>query len=95
MRFNLIRALHTAEFINFWTDDALFINVDEVLFINKTKQEYSWLPRGSWGKVGNILFTGSKSLIVAVSSNRDWFATYLTWNNNSDVLISFMNKLML
>ena len=95
LRFSLIRALYTAEFIQFWNDDALFINVDEVLFTNKTKKEYSWLSRGKWGKVGNILFTGSKSLIVAVTSNGDWFATYLSWNNNSDVFISFMKKLIL
>ena len=43
MRLNLDRALHTADFINFWIDDALFINFDKVLFTNKTKQEYSWL----------------------------------------------------
>ena len=56
-----------------------------MLFSNKTEQEYSWVPKGKWGKIGNILFSGSKSLIVAITSNGDWFATYLLWNNNSDI----------
>ena len=94
-RFSLIRMLHSLELINIWEEDTLFININEVLFSNKTKQEYSWVPKGKWGKIGNILFSGSKSLIVAITSNGDWFATYLLWNNNSDVFIEFMKKLIL
>ena len=96
MRCNLNRALHTAEFIKiFLKVDVLFINVDEVLFTIKTKQEYSYLRRWRCRKVKNILFTVSKSLTVAVSLSGDWFATYLTWNIHSDVFISFMKRLML
>ena len=36
------------------------------------------VTRGRYEKVENILLRGSKSLIFAVSSNRYWFATYLT-----------------
>ena len=65
----LIRALHTAEFINFWNEDSLFVNVDELLFMNNTKQQYSWLLSGKCSIAGNILYTGSKSMIVAITSN--------------------------
>ena len=92
---NLIRTLHTEEFINFWNEDLLFVNVDEVLFTDKTKQQYSWLPRGKCSNAGNILFSGSKSMVVAITSNGDWFSTYLTQNNRSDVFISFMKNLIL
>ena len=88
-KLNPIRALHTAEFINFWNKDSLFVNVDELLFMNNTKQLYSWLPSGKCSNAGNILFTKSKSMIVAITSNRDWFATYLTQNYCSDVFIFF------
>ena len=40
LRFSLIRALYAIEFTNIWEEDALIINIDEVLFSNKTKQEY-------------------------------------------------------
>ena len=34
-------------------------------------------------------------MIVAITSNGDWFATYLTQNNHSDAFISFMKNLIL
>ena len=95
LKFSLIRTLHAIEFTSIWEDGTLFINIDEVLFSNKTKQEYSWIPKGRWGKIGNVLFSGSKSLITAITSKGDWFSIFLLWNNNSDVFISFMKKLLL
>ena len=58
LKFSLIRTLHAIEFTSIWEDDTLFINIDEVLFSNKTKQEYSWIPKGRWGKIGNVLYSG-------------------------------------
>ena len=93
-RLNLIRTLHVIEFISLWEFDTLIINIDEVLFSNKTKKEYSWIQRGRWSNVGNILFSGSTLLIVAITSNGDWFAMFLLKNNNASKLIDFMKKLL-
>ena len=94
-RLNLIRTLYVIEFISLWELDTLIINIDEVLFSNKTKKEYSWIQRGRWSNVGNILFSGSTSLIVAITSNGDWFAMFLLINNNVSKFIDFMKKLLL
>ena len=63
--------------------------------MNNTKQQYSWLPSGKCSNAGNILFTGSNSMIVAITSNGDRIATYLTQNNRSDVFISSMKNLIM
>ena len=47
------------------------------------------MPKSRWGRIGNMLFSGSKSMIAAITSNGDWFSAYLLWNNNSDFFYWF------
>ena len=94
-RLNLIRTLHAIEFISIWESDTLIINIELVLFSNKIKKKYYWIQRERWSNVGNILFSGSKSLTVPITSNIDWFAMFLLMNNNASKFIDFMKKLLL
>ena len=75
-------------------NDYLFISIDEVLFSNKTKYNYSWMPKGETSRLENTHFKGSKSLIAAITSKGDWFYSSLTSTNNSKIFISFMEKLL-
>ena len=86
--------LFAIEFGRLWKQDHLYINIDEVLFSNKTKQNYSWLFKGRPGKIWNMHWVGSKSLIVAISSIGKWFAWFLTTTNKSKIFVSFMKSML-
>ena len=65
-----------------------------MLFSNKTKQNYWWLSKGKPGKIYNMRWVGSYSLIVAISSIGKWFALRLTTNNNSKIFKLFMKRML-
>ena len=90
---SLTQKLYAAEFINLWKSNYLYINIDEVLFSNKTKFNYSWLNRGASGSLQNTIFKGSKSIIAAISSTGKWLISELNCKNNSDFFIKFLHKL--
>ena len=90
----LLRKLFALEYINLWQTDSLIINVDEVQFSNKTKSNYTWARRGKTAIAQNIIFSGSISLITAVTSSGEWFRSHLKTNNNSDWFTSFMKKIL-
>ena len=89
-----MKKLFGIEVSNIMRSDYLFINIDEVLFSNKTKHSYSWMPKRKFSKIENITFKGSKSLTTAVTSNDDWFYSWLTSTNNSEKFVSFMERIM-
>ena len=41
------------------------------------------------------MFSGSKSVIAAITSTGEWFRANLTNKNNSEIFISFMKKLLM
>ena len=90
----LVKKLFAIEFSNILRSDYLFINIDEVLFSNKTKHSFSWMPKVKSSKIENITFKGSKSLITAVTSNGDWFYSRLSSTNNSETFVSFMERIL-
>ena len=92
-RHSLTQKLYAAEFISLWKSNYLYINIDEVLFSNKTKFNYSWLNRGASGSLQNTIFKGSKSIIAAISSTGKWLISELNCKNNSDFFIKFLHKL--
>ena len=73
----------------------MIVNIDEVLFSNKTKWNYSWTAKGKTTNSKNIMFSGSKSVIAAITSTGEWFRANLTNKNNSEIFISFMKKLLM
>ena len=93
-RSHLIKRMFAIEFGGLWKEDYLYINIDEVLFSNKTKHNYSWLLKGRPGKIWNMHWVGSKSLIVAISSIGKWLAWTLTTTNKSEIFVKFMKTLL-
>ena len=73
--------------------ESVLINVDEVTFSRSTKPSYSRLERGVWWSRTNISFKGSISLIWAITSRGNWYATNLTSHNNSQIFTEFIQKL--
>ena len=90
---SLTQKLYALEFINLWESNYLFINIDEVLFSNKTKFNYSWLSKGVSGSLKNTIFKWSKSMIAAISSVGKWLISELDCKNNSDFFVDFLHKL--
>ena len=48
------------------------------------------MSKGKSLKIKNIHFKGSKSLITAVTSNGDWFYSWLSCTNNSDTFFFYV-----
>ena len=60
----LIKQLFAVEFAGLWNEEYLYINVNEMLFSNKKKQNYSWLSKDKPGKIHNMRWVGSSSLLL-------------------------------
>ena len=69
-------------------------NVDEVIFSNSTKLNYSWGFKGKVNVPSNIGFTGSLAMFRAITSKGVWSFSNLTQNNNSEEFLKFINWLM-
>ena len=94
-RLNLIKKLFAIEYLHKLKTGNLIVNVDEVLFSNKTKINYSWAKKGEAANIQNVLFGCSISMIVSITSRGEWFRSHLKSNNNSDQFIYFLKKLLL
>ena len=71
----------------------LTINVDESSFSNELWNERSWLKRGVNSEIKSMRFRGSVSLILAVTSDGDYFGATIKSRLNSDSFIDFILKL--
>ena len=70
------------------------VNIDETLFSNFTKNNYSWATKGRSALWQNILFTESISMIAAITSRGELNYSTLVQNNNSINYISYLTKLI-
>ena len=91
----LIRKLFAIEYLHKLSEEYLVVNVDEVLFSNKTKTNYSWARKGEAANIHNLIFGYSISIITSITSSGQWFRSHLKSNNNSSQFILFMKKLVL
>ena len=82
------------EFENLSKKECIFVNVDEVIFSNSTKLNYSWGFKEKVNVPSNIGFTGSLAMFRAITSKGVWSFSNLTQNNNSEEFIKFINRLM-
>ena len=87
-----LKSIFLLEFANLSNKDCIFVNVDEVIFSNSTKWNYSWGLKGKVNVSSNIGFTGSLGMFGAFTSKGDWFFSNLTQNNNSEEFIKFINR---
>ena len=81
--------------MNLMEKNTTLINIDEISISYKTRYKYSWLWHGVSNKLQNMLFKGSKTMIMAISSTGQWFASPLSSKNNSKTFASFLTKLLL
>ena len=90
----IFKVLFCIDFANNIDPFDVLVNIDEVLFLRSTKTNYTWMEKGNQNICYNSSFTGSLSLIGAITSLGDWFFSSLNSRNNSEIFISFMNDLM-
>ena len=83
------------ENIDIYSTKLLVVNIEEVLFSNRTKLNYSRARKGKVINFQNIIFSCSISLIIAVTSFGEWSRSQLQINHNEDLFISFMKKLII
>ena len=82
------------EFGHLIRKDHIVLSIDETLFSNSTKINYSWIANNKANIWSNSSFQGSLSIIAAITCKGDWFISNLTSNNNSDNFIWFVEHLM-
>ena len=63
-------------------------------FLKPYKANYSWSRRSEYSFINNISFVESRSLIWAITSDGEWFASHLDGKNNSATFIEFVGKLV-
>ena len=90
----LLKSIFLLEFANIVNKQFIFVNIDEVIFSNTTKWNYSWSFRGKGCTKDNITFTGSLAVFGAITSKGDWFFSNLIRHNNSVEFIIFIKELM-
>ena len=90
----LLKSIFLLELANLSNNDCIFVNVDEVIFSNSTKRNYSWGLKRKVNMSSNIGFTESLALFGAITSKGDRFFSILTQNNNSEEFTKFINRLM-
>ena len=72
----------------------LIINVDGWVLTRTVKQSYSWLEKGKSWRLYNSLYTGSMSLLAAISSDGSSFTAAYPSTVNSAVFISFIESML-
>ena len=88
------RKIYVMEFSNIVDNTKFLVNIDEVIFSKSTKINYSWIRKGRSKFWNNISFSGSLSLIWAITSNGDWFASNLITTHNSKTFVEYISQLM-
>ena len=92
-KISLLRILYTIRLAKAINNKILTINVDESSFSNELWNERSWLKRGVNSEIISMRFRGSVSLILAVTSDGDYFGATIKSRLNSDSFIDFILKL--
>ena len=90
----LKKIIFWVEYANMINNRIVLVNIDETLFSNSTKRNYSWAKRGQPTFRENIWFSGSVSIIVSITSEGNVHYSSLQENNNSDNFIDYLKNLM-
>ena len=87
-----LKCLFAIELSNIVNDSKVLVNIDEVAFSRSTKINYSWSNKGINWSSRNINFSGSLSLIWAITYLGDWWASWLTSTKNSTIFVEFLGN---
>ena len=90
----LKKIIFWVEYANMVSHKIVVVNIDETLFSNSTKKNYSWAARGWPAHTENIWFSGSVSIIAAITNRGNFYYSTLTENNNSLNFIDYLKNLM-
>ena len=60
------------------------MSIDEILFSNSAKINYSWIANNKTNIWSNSSFQGFLLIITAITCKGDWFNSNLIFNENSD-----------
>ena len=71
----------------------MIVNIDGWWFSRSTKQCYSWLPKGISSRIHNGKYTGSMSLLSAISTNGTSFTAVYRWTVNIKVFCHYLESL--
>ena len=72
---------------------TLLINIDETSFSNSVFHNRSWFQKGNSGEAFNIWFKGSISLVLAVTSEGEYFGSLIKQSVNSVIYTQFLENL--
>ena len=93
-RVNAFKTLFWIEFANIVDNSWIIVNIDEVCFSRLTRLNYSWGMRSENSSVNSISFVGTRSLIWAITSRGEWFASHLDDTNNAGTFVEFVGRLV-
>ena len=93
-RVRVLRKIFAIEFANIIDSTQTIVNIDEVLFSNATKSNYSWIHKGQHKFWNNICFKGSLSLICSITNKGEWFVSNLIKTNNSKTFMEYISELI-
>ena len=91
----MLRKIFAIEFSNIIDSTQTIVNVDEDLFSNATKSNYSWIHKGQHKFWNNICFKGSLSLIWSITNKGEFFfSSILVKTNNSKTFMEYISELI-
>ena len=91
-KIDALKWLFAVEITNIIDNSKILVNIDEVTFGRSTKSNYSWTKRGANWSSSNISFSSSLSLIWAITSLGDWWASHLESTNNFTTFIEILGN---
>ena len=91
-KIDALKWLFAVEITNIIDNSKILVNIDEATFGRSTKSNYSWTKRGANWSSSNISFSSSFSLIWAITSLGNWWASHLESTNNSTTFIEFLDN---
>ena len=69
------------------------LNMDETTINGDTKNNYTWLIRGTSGSVKNICINGSANLKTTISSTGSSYSDITKWTTDSRVIMEYLKEL--
>ena len=85
-----LRILYSIRLVKQLNEDILMINIDEVSFSPEALNCRSWFKKGINSEIFSQKYSGAVSVILAISSARDYIAATLKERLNSEGFIEFM-----
>ena len=92
-KISLLRILYSIRFSRVIRSEFLLINIDESTFSNSVWNYKSWLKKGVNCEILSERFKGSASLVLAITSEGDYFGAFLKSRLNSRSFIDFLSRL--